>query len=153
MILLKGTHVRIVLEDGGSLRFAPSYGLMHDPDGKAWPRCSLLVGPYLVSERRLEPTPAMRAYFGRRAIVYDGRVDLPPRPLRDWRLLGLASKGRIYYWRGGTRYPGPFRHRFNRGWAAVLLGDKRVQVYRRGRFVRLEMPDGCTIDDRGLVRP
>lgn len=153
-LMVKGTHVRIVLDSGAALLVPARYGLLHDPTGREWPFCSVLVGPYREGRRRpIEPSSKVRQYFGRKASLYEGEVTMPPRAMKEWRQIGTAIRGRIYYLRGGTKYPGRFRHRFNKGWTAMLLGKKGVVIYRAGRFLRIELPDGCTIDDRGFVIP
>ncbi len=65
----------------------------------------------------------------------------------------------IFYERAG-RYEGPFRHEFNkpRGmwrliWPFKKGADEPVFLYTRRGFYRVELPEGCIVDDRGFVVP
>lgn len=151
MIIVKGTRVIFdLLGEDRSLHAPARAGLLHDPSGRDWPRCSALVGPYARTAEPLEDAKAQQ-YFGRSYQVRAARVTLPPRPIASWRSVGPVE--RIWYTRGGTKYPGPFQHKFNKGWIPLVFGKKRVILYKLGSWCRLEFPDGCTLDDRGFVRP
>lgn len=152
MIEVKGTHVVLELDTGRSLRIPGRYGLMHDPSGRAWPRCEVLIGPFMRERRPAAKVPdTARAYFGRKATVLEGSVVLPAR--RGWTDVGTMKGGRIYYWRGGTKHPGPFKHRFNKDWSSIVLGKRSVVVRRQGRFLSIALGTGCVLDDRGFVIP
>jgi hypothetical protein len=152
VIRVKGTNVSFELESGRDVYAPVGNGMLHDDEGDDWPRCSLLCGPFRRGARETKSDEYTRAWFGRGYVPHEGSVDLPPRSLDDWKELGVVHQ--IWYDRRGIRYPGPFKHRFNRkGLRTFVFGKKRVTLYRQGRFLRLEMPGGCTIDWRGIVSP
>lgn len=152
MILVKGTRVVFDLKDGRSIHAPARAGMLHDPDGSDWKRCSVLVGPFARTREAIEDKKATH-YFGRNYQARACRISLPPKPLSDgWKPIGPLE--RIWYTRPGTKYPGPFQHKFKRGWLRAIFGlKKRAIVYRRSGWYRIEMPDGCTLDDRGFVSP
>lgn len=140
MLVVKGTRVRLVLDSGRTV--SCSGGMMHDPAGKHWPRCSVLIGGYSKGSEPVSDLGA-RQYFGAGYVAKQGTVDTPPKSLADgWRELGVVQ--RIYYVRVGNIYGGQlFKHDFRR----------TVTAYRRGRFVRLELGTFCNLGPRGFVSP
>lgn len=128
----------------------PSYGMLHDPDGEDWPRSSVLVMPYRKGSRSIDYAPA-RAYFGSGYRTVDGTTKTPAFALSSWERLGKVD--RIWYTRGGVSHPGPFQHKVNKGWGALLFGKKRAILYKKGTVYRLEFPDGAEMDWRGFVTP
>lgn len=156
MIVVKGTRVAF---DMKGRRHGPepdivchaTYGLMRDPDGRAWPRCSALVGPFRRGGPEVESAYARR-WMGRRVVTRKGAVTLPPRALSAWKVLGEVEV--LYYLRPGSSHPGMYKHAFNKDLLHKLVfGKTKVLLRRRGRFYRIEMGDRCTIDDRGFVAP
>lgn len=163
--ICKGTRVHFVLDDGSKVHPAKGAAALHDPEGRAWPACSILISEFPRAGARQATDDEMRGapkeYLGR---TYKGRVskefDLPPRALSGWSKVATVAtiqdeQGMIYYSRGGTKYPGRYRHRFNKGHGLVALfkGKGKVTLYERGRFMRLELPRGCRLDERGIVWP
>lgn len=140
MLILKGRGVRFVLEGGRSVRVAG--GMLHDPDGKDWPRCSVLVGPYDRGQKAARATLGARKYLGRPEGLL-GAADVPDdRSLDSWSEIGKAE--RIYYVRHGEIYGGQlFQHPFKR----------HPTLYRQGKWARLELGRFCIMNERGFVSP
>lgn len=156
MLIVKGHAIDFDFTDGASLSVAASHAMMHDPTGHAWPRCSVLIAPYTrgteAPQGESESVRRARDYYGRSYPLHVGRVSLPARALSGWRRVGEVS--RIYYKRPGHRRPGSYQHPMTERRKYVVFGKKgRATVYVRGRFVRLELPAGCMLDDRGYVWP
>lgn len=157
-LLCRGTRVSLKLEDGSSLSFEGA--AMHDATGRAWPKCSVLIGPFpregarQATEEEMKGAP--RQYLGR---TYRGKVsqpfDLPPRGLAAWTKVAVVTHATIFYTRGGTKYPGRYRHTMNKGrWIIDLVkGEGRATLWRHGRYHRIDLPKGCMLDDRGFVWP
>lgn len=123
--------------------------MMHDESGKAWAYCSVLVGPFQQGDTALANDSSMRWYFGKGYEARRGKVDLPPRAIGKWQEVGQVE--RIFYERTGERAPGYFQHPFKK---ETFFGKEiRVVLYRHDRFLRLELPDGCIINDLGFVSP
>jgi hypothetical protein len=156
-----GREVAIVLRTKRELAPSVRAGLLYDDSGDAWPRCSLLIATF--DGFTHEPTSAERRaakdYFGRSATIGAGRVTIPPRSLSGWRRVGDVTD--IFYDRAGTKAPGYFHHRFHkpRGlWKLLFLfkptaAKAPVVLYQRRGAYRLELPDGCIVDDRGIALP
>jgi hypothetical protein len=162
MLMVKGTRVAFDLADGAEIDVRPGLGMMHDPDGKAWPRCSLLIGPFTKGRAMSSPPSAWgaaRQYYGRQYAVRQGEVNLPPRALSGWERLGPVTQ--IWYTRVGSKYRRSgerpdFRHEYNKPGLLTRMfkGKGRPPVlYSRGEFLRLEMQAGCMLDARGIVFP
>jgi len=157
VIVVKGDHVAFDLNGRDhdpkkpDLVVAASHGLMRDPEGKDWPTCSALIGPYLRRGPAIENAYA-RKWVGRRVETREGKVTLPPKAPGEWKTVGEVEV--LYYLRPGTRAPGMYRHAFNRDlFARLVFGKQKVTLKKHGRFYRLDMGPSCTIDDRGFVRP
>jgi hypothetical protein len=154
-LLVKGTHVAFDMADGGETVLRASAGMMHDPSGHSWPRCSLLVGPYRIIDADEPDDEQARSYFGRQHRLREAVVDRPPpRDRTGWRRLGPVEQ--IYYTRPGSRYRGRFRHPFNAPgiMTRIFKGNGiRPVLYAHHSFLRLEMSRGCLLDARGIVWP
>ena len=158
MLIVKGRAVRLHMAEGGPM-VRPRGAMMHDPNGRAWPACSVLIGPFTAGKRAATPkeykgTP--REYLGKTYSPHVGSVDLPPKDLADWITIGDVT--RIDYVRTGRKNPGGYKHTFNAphgvSWFVFALkGKGRAVLRRHGRFYRLDMSHGCHLDDRGFVWP
>ena len=153
-LIAKGRACRFELVDGGAVSVAG--GMMHDPSGRWWPARSVLCGPFKARVRRAEPdeyTGAARHYLGNSHAAHVGVIDTPPKALGEWEYVGEVE--RIYYTRTGRKRPGRYQHPFNKptALATLLKGRGRVKLYRRGRYVRMDLPPGAILDTRGLVWP
>lgn len=152
MLLVKGTRVAFELADGGEVVVRASSGMLHDPEGTHWPRCSFLVVPYDRAPGLEGESKKAREYFGQNAVILKGQVTPVPRALSAWERWDAVT--RIWYTRWGTKYRGPFKHPFGkRGITSILFGKGWAVLYRRGDLLRMQMPKGCILDDRGIVWP
>lgn len=140
MILIKGTDVKFEMADGRILSLPPKHGIIHDPSGQALPRCDVYFGPFQKGRTPIDlPTKEARAYFGR---FYDARaavVDVPPGP---WKPVGDVTQ--IFYVRPGV-HQGRYYHLFREG--------NLLRLSRCRAFHRLDLPEGCVVNDRGFVKP
>jgi hypothetical protein len=146
-LIAKGRGVTFEMADGREIHC--SGAMMHDPSGRWWPSKSVLIGPARLRQSKTDIEGDARAYFGR-SDGHVGRVNTPPKPLKSWDYLGEVAD--IFYTRSGRR-AGYYRHSFNEGLMSLLGGHKKVRLYKRGKFCRLELPRGAQLDDRGFVRP
>lgn len=144
MLTAKG--YRVAFEVAGRIVKAPArYAILHDPEGKAWPRCSVLVALFQRGGGHVEDADAER-YFG--YPPREGSYFTPPHALSEWKRVGEVS--RIDYWRPGE-YEGKWFHPFkDGGW---VFKAKLPVLYRRGRLLRLELHDGCVLSWRGFQWP
>jgi hypothetical protein len=142
-----GDRVALLFTDDSVLELPAAYGWMHDPDGKDWPKCSLLIGPFKRTGKPLDAPRAARSFLGHRTLA--GRTDLPARALEGWDNIGRVVE--ILYTRHGD-HANDFKHGFASGWW-FWKKPRPVPAYQRGSFTRLELGRGCKIDFRGLVSP
>lgn len=153
-LIVKGTRIIFELAgDAGDIKPPGSYGMLHDPQGKAWPYRSLLVGPFRHGGKAPdnEVTTEARKYLGRSHNVKKGSVSLPSRS-GPWEKLGEVAV--LYYYRGGSRAPGGMRHKFGKAsLAKLMLGHGKAHLSRCGNWYRLNLPKGAVVDDRGIVWP
>ena len=153
--IVKGRSCRFEMKDGPDVTCVGA--MIHDPTGRAWPKNSVLCGPFRARVRRAtddEYRGASRDYLGTTHQAYIGVVDMPPRALGEWDYLGEVD--RIFYTRTGKKRPGRYQHPFFKPTAlATLIRGRhgKVRLYRRGRFCRLELPRGAMLDSRGFVYP
>lgn len=129
-------------------------GMLHDPSGKTWPSRSVLIGPFRGGLRKADPDEvdaAAKHYLGSSHPAKIGMVDTPPKDLTSWTYVGDVEN--ILYTRTGRRRPGRYEHPFNKSWVTLFTGKKRVKLYRRGRYYRLQLPRGAILDSRGFVVP
>lgn len=157
MIVVKGDHIAFDMKGRDHDPKRPdivvrgSDGLMRDPEGRVWPKCSALVGPFGRKGPIVENAYARR-WLGRRAVTRQGEMALPPRDLSAWKIVGEVEI--LYYLRPGSRAPGMYKHEFNKGVLdRLLFGKRKVMLRKHGRFYRIDMGTKCTIDDRGFVSP
>jgi hypothetical protein len=155
-LICMGRDVAFVLKSGHEFSASRKRdGMLYDGSGHYWPRCSLLIAPF---ENGTSETDDGRDYFGRDSAVYEGRINLPPRSLKSWRNLGEIKD--VYYDRAGTKANGPFHHAFHkpRGvWKLIWPFKRKTHgpaiLYAYKGFYRIELPEGCIVDDRGIVLP
>lgn len=140
-IIIKGSRVAFIMANGRTMRLPAGYGIIHDPDGVALPRCEVFFGPYRRTNR-----PAVKAskkaarYFGKQYVPKEGSVDVPKGP---WNPVGEVVE--ILYERTkGSQYAGKYFHPF-KSFSPTLS--------RCSRYYRLALRNGCIIDDRGFVFP
>lgn len=152
-----GTHVRLHLE--GKRMVSPRGSMIHDPSGRAWPKCSLLIAPGGRGSRAAKPEEyegAPKNFLGRQHRAKIRELEFPAAS-GEWTVVGQVT--RIDYVRGGTKAPGGFQHSVNKPRGVykivhLLKGGKApVTLRKNGRFYRLDLPRGCIVDDRGIVYP
>lgn len=155
-----GRKVEIDLRGSKTIRPPRDAGMLYDDSGTYWPKCSLLIAEF---DRGRKKTNEGKDYFGRNADRREGHLDPPPQDISAWRRLGEIDQ--IFYDRAGTKYPGFFRHEFNkpkgiRVKLIFLVKGKAAKepavlyTLKSGKtFYRIELPGGCIVDDRGIVLP
>jgi hypothetical protein len=129
------------------------HALLRDPQGEAWPSCSLLVGGFKKSRGSYTEKDAdADAWLGKTYRKREGAIELPPRELSVWRKVGDVT--RIFYDRRGNRAPGVYKHPFEKlQLFALLKGKGKATLYRYKRWYRLELAKGCIVSARGIVWP
>jgi hypothetical protein len=138
VIIVKGERVVLVMKNGSTKKLPASYGILHDPDGKELPRCSVLLGPVRRTQQSIDGGRKGRAYFGSK---YQMRRAVVAKVKGLWRPIGEVIE--IRYTRRG-RHAANYFHPF-KSFSPTLS--------KNGRFYRLELRDGCIYDDRGFVFP
>lgn len=156
-----GREIVIVLDTKREIAAPVRHGMLYDHTGDDWPRCSLLITKFRgwTHEPDKRESSSARDYFGRSAEIGAGTIDLPDASLAKWQRIGNAAE--IFYDRAGTKAPGYYRHRFHkpRGlWKVIFFFKGRaakdpVVLFKTKGAYRLELPDGCMIDDRGIAVP
>jgi len=144
-LIAKGRNVFVDLSDGREVTLPGT--MLHDPEGKAWPRNSVLFGPIARGHRGAPPDDDAQAYFGSGYRAKVGSAKVPPRGLQGWQRVGTVTD--IYYTRGGRSHPGRYHHGFGQG----MFNHGRVTLYRRGRWWRIQLPRGSVLNARGFVKP
>lgn len=152
--IVKGHSCLFEMKDGGTIR--TKGGMIHDPSGRSWPRASVLMGPFRARVRAAtddEYHGDAKSYLGHTHHATIGVVDMPPRGLAQWEYLGEVD--RIFYTRTGRKNPGRYQHPFNKpsALATLVKGTGKVRLYKHGRFMRLQLPRGAQLDNRGYVWP
>lgn len=156
MLIVKGSRVSFDLVDGRKLDAPSESGMMHDPTGTSWPKCSVLVAPF-AKGTRVASSKESESYFGSDYQSHQGSVDLPERSLKGWEKVGDLKE--VWYRRQGGRFlkpngrPDDFRHAFHKGLAALFGKKKSAVLYRKGPLFRIEMRRGCVLNFRGFVSP
>lgn len=165
MILIKGDHVRFEMTEqpfqvvpgafeeitrarekgkatGPILTLPDNYGIIHDPEGYQLPFCDVYFGPFEVTQQKTELTRKAKAYFGRGYEGHRAIVDVPVQG--PWEPVGETIQ--IFYKRRGkdTR---KFFHEKKQPVPLSRCTSRGVTHYR------LELPNGCQLDDRGFVWP
>lgn len=145
MLIAKGFHVIFKMDDGRTVRPPAGHALLHDEDGRDWPRCSGLVIPIKRVTREPVRSSSAKSYFGHEPV--GGRVVLPPRTLSEWQRVGVIDE--VLYTRRRPRglpsaHRADYYHPIDKGTATL---------YRRGRHYRMELGSGCRWNWRGIITP
>jgi hypothetical protein len=161
VLIDKAEKVAFDLVDGRKIDAPFRAGMLHDPDGKVWPACSLLVMSYrrgtkAATKEQFNGDP--KNYFGRHYEASVSMISLPPKAISEWKFVGDVK--RVLYVRVGTKAPGGYHHDINkpRGLMRIVFlfkGKGEALLFRRGRTYRLDLQpcSKAMIDDRGLVWP
>jgi hypothetical protein len=153
-MLCRGTRVILELTEGRDIKPPAGYGLLHDTEGKEWPKNVVLLGPFRRGGKTEEVPSRVRYYLGRTHIIHQGHAatESLPRELSAWKEVGKLRV--LYYCRGGTKGPGCAHHKLNKSIIDRLLhGRGTVTVYKHGRWYRLQFPRNARMDDRGFLYP
>jgi hypothetical protein len=152
VLICKGFAASFLMYGGETIKAPASYGLLHDPTGRDFSKCSGLVAPFSPLSRT-RPSKgggeiddgAARDYFGHPA--REGEIVLPPRALSAWKRVGVVAE--IYYTR---RRPGNLPTIHKDHYYHPVEGG-RATLYRRGKLLRVELGGNCEWNVRGIVRP
>ena len=141
-VLVKGSKVVFLMKDGSKIRPSAGCGIIHDPDGQAFNRCVVYVGPVVHTRRKPNSIPSKATrYYGRNYAPHVVQVQVPIDG--PWREIGEVVE--ILYERTrGSQYEGKYFHIFKR---------RSPRLSRCKGYYRLELQDGCIVDDRGFVFP
>ena len=154
-LLCKGKDVSFKMKEGGTIAAPRGYGMLHDPAGTNWAKCSLLIAPFKDLGRMDDESKApgyARSYMGRKYHLRSGEVELPNKSLEGWKNEGEIAE--IFYTRGGTKMPFRFRHPFGkRTFFSIFRGNDSATLYKQGRYYRVQLGRSCLLDDRGIVHP
>lgn len=157
VLLIRGDIVSCELDDGRTVEFPESWGLVHDPVGSCVDPCEIFVAPYTLVSTPRTPLPhkviaSAKEYWGDGYELESGTVVIPEGP---WDRVGRIV--RVYYDRYGelaSKYQHPFKDVEND--AAILYKQKRSQSYGKAgahTAYRISLPDGCVINAHGFVWP
>ena len=94
---------------------------------------------------------AARKYLGSEYVPHRGRAQNMPLAYLDlsaWDEIGEVA--RVDYRRTGDLNE-KFYHDFSR--RVLLVIPARTMLYERGKWLRLELPWGCRLNERGFVSP
>jgi len=155
-LLVRGDIVSVELDDGRTVEFPESWGLVHDPGGNCSDECEIFVCPYAVRgplgkqiDSEIHNTAV--SYWGEDYTLRSGSVVIPSGP---WQRVGRIV--RVYYDRYGE-LASKYQHPFETGDdSAVLYRQKRAgrcADNRSHRTYRISLPDGCVVNAHGFVWP
>ena len=140
-IVVKGSKVIFLMKDGSKIRPKSSAGIIHDTDGEVFDRCVVFVGPYKKTRKKPASVPSKATrYFGSQYQPHECIVNIPSGP---WKYLGEVVQ--ILYERTkGSKYAAKYFHVFK---------SRSPRLSKSGSYYRLNLQDGCIVDDRGFVFP
>jgi hypothetical protein len=158
MLIAKGLEVSFRLVGGSEVFASKTFGMLHDPSGSSWPSNSVLIAPYSKGGGPIEDADA-ESYFGHQP--KEGKVELPPLELKKWKSFGEVD--RVDYTRRRPEglpgiYQDDYRHEFNGqegmfGFLFYVFPAPLPELFKLGRLMRLEMPFGSELNERGFVFP
>jgi len=146
-LLIRGSLIKLQLENGRVIELPDSWGLVHDVSGSILHRCDLFIAPYSIVDNRVSikdsnVKKAAKAYFGvKESELLTGTVEIPTGP---WQYINNVSV--VYYGKKGSkRKKGLYHHDF----------EFPVPLYKQkdGKAYRLALPDACIVNHRGFVWP
>jgi hypothetical protein len=158
LLICKGLDVGFRMSNGRTINAPKSYGMLHDPTGRDWSECSLLVAGFGPNERlatKKELSGEAKNYFGADYEAVISTITLPPKSMDAWTLVGKVK--RLWYFREG-KFEGAYKHDFNkpRGLYRVVFlvkGKRDVFLFKHERSYRLELGSGCLLSDLGVIVP
>lgn len=116
------------------------YGTFHDQKGLVLPKCQVFFGHWKKTSMPAKMDRSQRRYFGADHKAFMAK--LPKIPVEGWKKIGDVEM--IYYVRRGKRAPGGFHHPYK---------SRHPVLYKQGKLFKLDLGDGCVVDDRGYVFP
>lgn len=143
VLICKGFSVSFKMENGKTIRAPAGSGLLHDPSGVSWNKCSGLVAPFSKGGDEIDDRLA-KEYFGH--TPREGEMSLPPKSLSAWKKLGVTTEI-LYTRRRPGRLPANDADRYTHSFEGTAT------VYRLGRLLRLELGSSCSWTWRGIVTP
>lgn len=152
MLIAKGYDVGFRMEEGRDVVPPRRYAMLHDPSGRDWPACSVLIAPFLRLAHKVPKTKDLseaEEYFG--YVPREGVVKLPSRDMKKWGKLGAVSE--IDYWRPGDEYKGDWWHPFGEAGWIFKSHLPNLYVLRSSQTLRLELGEGCSLNWRGFIWP
>lgn len=160
MLVAKCYSNTLVLKDGRRIR--PRGAALHDSSGKSWPKNSVLFSVFAKSGGDLRDLDKeARRWSKTPENVRAGSLELPPKSLGEWCLVGVVEK--INYTRYGEhadKYTHSFDGHGNKSGdgpisAAMLFEENTPHpvLYSRRGLYRMELPRGAVFNWRGFVWP
>lgn len=168
-VYVQGNVAAIDLDEGSKVRIPKNFGVVRDPIGKHLNRCDVYLCAYKISSKPLGTIPqgiakVVAAYWSADTELVRVTVEIPKGP---WHRLGVVET--IHYVRYDADHKedvpedkkrsGPFWHDFDGSegpWIYTFSDrDPTVVLYesRCMHAFKLDLPDGCIINDRGFVWP
>ena len=161
-VLVRGDLASLDLDDGTKLRVPKKFGVVHDPTGITLNKCDIYLTKYTVSTKPVGAIPKgmakfVDAYLGRGTPRVRVAVEIPKGP---WHRLGVVKT--VHYVRRNqddTERDGLFYHHFDGSegpWSYTFTDKDPTTVLLESRCMhafKLELPDGCIVNDRGFVWP
>lgn len=161
-VLVRGDLSALDLDDGTTLTVPKKFGLIHDPTGLVLNRCDIYITRYTISTKPVGAIPQriakfVDAYLGKETPRVRVAVEIPKGP---WHRLGVIRT--VHYVRRNTedaKKDGLFYHDFDgsEGPLSYTFSDRdpttEILESRSMRAFKLELPDGCIVNERGFVWP
>ncbi len=168
IVYVHGHISALDLDEGVTVRVPKHFGVIRDPIGNHLNRCDVYVCAYEISGKPIGTIPKRMAdfigsYWSPETKLVRITVDMPRGP---WHRVGVVRT--IHYVRFNKDDPdqdedskraGPFWHDFDGSegpWHYTFTDrDPTVVLYESGtqHCLKLDLPDGCIINERGLVWP
>jgi len=143
--LIKGDQVSFIRKrDGHVIYMPPSFVMVHDVHGELVRSCDLYVVPYAHRENGTSSSDKSllrkaQEYYGKKTPLETGTVDVPT---TGWHRVAATYK--IQYRRMGN-HKGLYEHEFSElPW---------LEQCRNTLAFKLPLPDGCVLNERGIVWP
>jgi hypothetical protein len=143
--LVKGDQVSFVrMRDGHVIYMPPSHVMVHDVHGELARTCDLFIVPYAhVKNGTSDSDKSLRSkavdYYGKQTPLETGTIDVPT---TGWHR--VAATYAIRYRRMG-RHRGLYEHDFSElPW---------LEQSRDALAYKLPLPEGCVLNERGIVWP
>lgn len=145
MIVVKGSHVILHLEDGRALHLPARLGVAHDPEGHLLARHEVYFAPYHLRHFGAPMGSSSRRYFGSHYDLAHADVDIPK---GQWNPVGKVIA--IDYRRpaglrvgDGAIHEGDYKHAF----------ACPQSLWRAAGAYCLVLPVGAAVNERGFVYP